>query len=89
MSYLVQWDDHELNMLAAVWNEAPDKAAVTEALAEIERLLARDPIGYSEALPEGLFVIEVDPLRVLFEFSEAAKHVKVVSVARRRTQSDS
>jgi hypothetical protein len=48
--------------------------------ARIETELARDPSKHSIHLAEGLYRIELTPLRVLFEVDEADKIVQVVSV---------
>jgi hypothetical protein len=46
----------------------------------MDRLLAADPWGNGVPVSEGLYAIEVPPLRALFEIHDAAKFVKVVSV---------
>jgi hypothetical protein len=82
MNFTVNWDDDALASLAAIWTIASDRPAVNNAQGRIDYLLAVNPVGNSKPRSEGLHVIEVHPLRVLFEVSEAEQLVRVVSVAR-------
>jgi mRNA-degrading endonuclease RelE of RelBE toxin-antitoxin system len=81
MSYDVDWDSSARHTLAAIWIKAVNRQAVTTAQALIDRLLAADPIKNSKPLSEGLYAIDVHPLRVVFEIDESRKSVIVVSVA--------
>lgn len=82
MSYSVDWTDDALDALAAAWTPAPParRQAITRAQAIIDRRLAADPVGSSIPLSEGLYAIEVAPLRAQFELSEPDQLVSVVSV---------
>ncbi|MCI0458140.1 MAG: hypothetical protein L0Z62_14345 [Gemmataceae bacterium] len=80
MSYSVDWEDDALDTLATIWMHSSDRGAVTSAQAAIDRLLAADPRKHGIPLSEGLFAIEVHPLRAQFEMDDAASAVKVVSV---------
>ncbi len=80
MNYRVDWTDEALDHLAAAWAQAPDRQAVTDAQSTIDKLLARNPLGQGAVRSEGLYVIEVRPLRTLFEVSDADRIVTVVSV---------
>ena len=82
MKHTVDWTDDALSMLAAVWVWSPDRKAVTAAQAEIDRLLADDPTGHSQPVSEGLFAIDVEPLRVQFE-KVPPRTIRVVSVSHR------
>jgi hypothetical protein len=44
MRYTVVWLLSALRDLAALWNNAPDRAAVTDAANAIDIALARDPL---------------------------------------------
>jgi hypothetical protein len=80
MKYTVDWTDDALSAVAAAWVQSPDRAAVTAAEGRVDRLLAADPHGNGTVLSEGLYVIEVAPLRVLFEIDDSQALVTVTSV---------
>ena len=80
MRFEVHWEDDDLAVLASLWLSAPDKMAVTRAQAAIDRLLAVDPIKNRTPLSEGIYAIEVHPLRVLYEINLADRSVDVVAV---------
>ncbi len=80
MSYSVDWAPNALSILAAIWVSSPDRGAVNRAQTRIDRLLAADPLGNGTNVSEGLYAIEVYPLRVLFEVSEVDQFVRVVFV---------
>ena len=77
----IDWELAALEMLAAAWTSARDQAAVTAAADALDRHLAADPLAHGTALSEGLYAIEVPPLRALFELDVAASLVTVVSVS--------
>ena len=81
MSYNVDWDIPARQTLAAIWIKAANRRAVTAAQARIDRLLAADPLRNGTPLAEGLYVIDVHPLRAVFEVADTHKRVKVVSVS--------
>jgi hypothetical protein len=80
MNYSVDWSPAARSALAMVWIQSPDRQAVTAAQARIDQLLAADPFGRSTPVSEGLYAIEVRPLRAQFEVSEDDRVVTVVSV---------
>jgi hypothetical protein len=82
MIYSVEWTEDTLAVLAVLWMQASDRQAVTAAQAAIDRLLATDPHGAASAVSEGLYALEVPPLKVHFEISQAQNAVTVVSVRR-------
>ena len=59
---------------------ALDRRAVIAASAEAQRRLAANPRSAVDVLPEGLFAINVDPLRVTFEVHDPQRTVKIVAV---------
>ena len=79
-TFSVGWDANALNMLAGAWTAAPDPGAVTAAADAIDRRLAADPLAHGTPVSEGLYAIEVPPLRALFEVDPTARTVTVVSV---------
>jgi hypothetical protein len=80
MNFEVDWNDDALSALAASWVGALDREAVTAAQEAIDRLLAADPYGNGWHVSEGLYAIDVPPLRAQFEVAEREKLVTVVSV---------
>jgi predicted RNase H-like nuclease len=82
MNYTVDWSVDAQSTLTAIWLQAPDRSAVTAASAEIDRRLAANPLGNGTVVSEGLYAIEVHPLRALFEVSDTDRIVRVVSVNR-------
>jgi hypothetical protein len=80
MNYSVDWTDETLSTLAAIWLGSPDRQGVTVAQARIDELLAADPHGNGVPVSEGLYAIEVHPLRAQFELSDADRVVTVVGV---------
>jgi plasmid stabilization system protein ParE len=82
MNYTVAWSELALAGLAAAWTEAADRAAVNAAADTIDRLLAAQPLVHGITVCEGLYAIEVPPLRALFEVDSASQTVTVVSVSR-------
>jgi hypothetical protein len=79
MKFYVHWDDDANDGLAAAWTSTSDRMAVTTASAKIDRLLAADPLGHGTHVAEGLYALEVDPLRVYYEVDEPNHVVGVVS----------
>ncbi len=80
MRYNVDWDISARHTLAAIWIKAANRQAVTAAQDQIDRLLAADPLGKSKPVSEGLYAINVHPLRVVFEVDDSTKSIMVVSV---------
>jgi hypothetical protein len=80
MRYNVDWDISARRTLAAIWIKAANRQAVTAAQDQIDRLLAANPLGNSKPVSEGLYAINVHPLRAVFEVDDSTKFVMVVSV---------
>lgn len=80
MIYNVDWDAAARNTLATIWIRSANRRAVTSAQAQIDRLLAADPSGNGIPVAEGLYAIEVHPLRAVYEVDDTVRAVKVVSV---------
>ncbi|HYT95229.1 MAG TPA: type II toxin-antitoxin system RelE/ParE family toxin [Gemmataceae bacterium] len=79
MSYTVDWSDDALDSLADIWTQSADRRAVTDVSTAPDRLLAANPLVNGTPLSEGLWAIEVHPLRALYEV-HANRSVKVVAV---------
>jgi mRNA-degrading endonuclease RelE of RelBE toxin-antitoxin system len=84
MNYSVDWSDDAIATLAQIWLQAPDRVAITAAAATIDRLLAASPRANGTPVSEGLYAIEVSPLRVQFEISEENRVVTAVYVGLKR-----
>jgi hypothetical protein len=80
MNYTVDWEADAEIELARIWLGAPDPDAVTEAQAEIDRLLSRDPTGNGRHLSEGLWRIHVPPLAATYTIDSNRRQVKVTGV---------
>lgn len=81
MKYAVRWTRKaRLQQLAQVWLDAPDRNAVSAAAAEVDRLLATDPVVVGESRAAGLRVVIVEPLMVGFAVDDEARQVVVFSV---------
>jgi hypothetical protein len=76
----VEWPPPMLSDLADIWMKAPDRQAVTDASAEIDDLLSRDPLNHGVHLSEGLYRLRVVPLVVTFTINLAQRQVKINSV---------
>jgi hypothetical protein len=62
--YTVEWTTTAEDQLAEIWLLAADPQAVVAAVAAIDTLLARDPLGRGLPVQEGLLKIRVPPLTV-------------------------
>jgi hypothetical protein len=81
MSYSVDWTPAARATLATIWIGAADRQAVTNAQARMDRLLAVDPVRNGTWVSEGLYAVEVHPLRALFEVAATGRFVSIVSVS--------
>jgi hypothetical protein len=78
--YVVWWEPDALDMLAAAWVEAPNRAAVTAAQAAADALLASDPTAFADHLCEGLWRLTVPPICVYFTTDAGIRRVVVTAV---------
>lgn len=78
-SYTVDWTTDAEDALTLIWLQTHDLAA-TAASDQIDRLLARDPIGYGKHLGEGLYKLTVPPLTAYYAVDQAKKTVEVSAV---------
>jgi mRNA-degrading endonuclease RelE of RelBE toxin-antitoxin system len=80
MKYTVLWSTGAENQLAEIWLTAADRQAVTQAQAEIDHELSRNPLQKATHVAEGLYRLRIAPLQILFELSEPDRRVRVVAV---------
>ena len=76
----VIYTEEAAGQLIASHAAAIDRHAVIAASEETQRRLSADPPSAVDVLPEGLFALNVKPLRVTFEVHEAERTVKIVAV---------
>jgi hypothetical protein len=81
MKYTVVWDDDAEDRLADIYNRASDKADVTAASNQIDRLLRNDPDRKGRPL-NGTRFLTVPPLTVVFTVSPDDRLVRVQQVHR-------
>ncbi len=82
MKYTVIWMPKAQDELAELWLQASDRADVTAAANDIERLLERTPNQIGETLFDTVRSYELDPLAVEFEVIDDDRLVNVLSVWR-------
>ncbi len=80
MNFSVEYVTEAENALAEAWLQASDPGAVTAAQNEIDRMLARDPIGSGQHLHEGLYQIVEPPLTVFYAVDVPRRRVEVSQV---------
>ena len=66
--------------LASIWSETDDRSRVRRAADEAERVLAIAPETRSVFLGEGLWRLQIDPLRFYFAIRDADRIVEVSNV---------
>jgi mRNA-degrading endonuclease RelE of RelBE toxin-antitoxin system len=81
MTYAVDWTPQAISQLADFWlSYVHLRQAITSAQDRIDILLASDPQGNGQHQSEGLYAIEVHPLRAAFEISDEKGIVTVVGL---------
>jgi mRNA-degrading endonuclease RelE of RelBE toxin-antitoxin system len=78
-TYTVFWKQEAFDSLAELWLE--DRSRLADAANQVDRLLSRDPARAGMPLHEGLFSLNIPPLRVIFEIRESDKSVEVQRVS--------
>jgi hypothetical protein len=66
--------------LTDLWIEALDRASITEAVNEIDRLLAVDPHRAGESRSENTRVLFVPPIGMFFDIDDESNVVEVLKV---------
>jgi hypothetical protein len=80
MRYTVVWERAAQMQLAACYNAVSVPNSVAAAQHRIDQLLKSSPLLNADPHVEGLYSLDVPPLRALFEVSDADCLVRVVSV---------
>lgn len=80
MKYTVLWTPAAEQELAAIWMDAPDRAAVTSAASSIDALLAENADRQGESRHGNLRIIFAPPLGVEFDVLEEDRIVYVLAV---------
>lgn len=80
--YRVLWESFALRLLADVWIDASsnDRAQITDAVSEADRLLKFDPLDIGESRAGIERIAFFGPLGILFEVHEREEVVKVLEV---------
>jgi hypothetical protein len=74
----VNWSDAASDQLADAWIRYPAEAqAITRAQADIDRILAQDPLGKGQPVAEGLRKLTVPPLTAYYSVDQTARTVQV------------
>jgi hypothetical protein len=80
VNYTVVWRRDAEIQLTTLWIRAVSKTAVTGYVAQIDRILERDPHDQGESRNENTRLAFFRPLCVRYQIDEPAKAVYVVSV---------
>jgi hypothetical protein len=59
-----------------------DRSRVTAATRDIDRTLARDPVEAGESRPDGVRILHILPLGILFDIDVNRRAVRVLQVWR-------
>ena len=78
--FTVGWRDEALQELAKVWLDSTDRNAVTAATSAVDIELSQDPLEKGDELSEGLYRIDLLPLRVYYVVSTDDCRVEVLMV---------
>jgi hypothetical protein len=70
MKWTVVWQSSADNRLADLWNNGPDRTAITQAANRIEQLLKRDPIHVGEGREDDVRILIEQPIAVYYTVSE-------------------
>ncbi|HJZ54624.1 MAG TPA: hypothetical protein VKE74_06675 [Gemmataceae bacterium] len=81
MTYSVSWTATALNQLAAIWNDAADRNAVTAASHWLEQTIGRQPLDFGESRQASVVRVGYrPPLGIEFAVIEDDKKVRVIRV---------
>ena len=78
--FRVWWQQSALDEVASLWISADTelRRAITEAVHQIDVLLARDPLGKGESRPDGRRLAFVAPLGFYYRLEDDEKTVVVL-----------
>jgi hypothetical protein len=80
--YSVQWLQEAEGELADAWVNSADRQQITKSQAEIDSLLAVDPLNVGTHVAEGLWKLTVQPLTVFYSVDTVSIVVEVASLMR-------
>jgi plasmid stabilization system protein ParE len=80
MKYTVLWKPAAEQELARIWSQASNRAAVTAAAAEIDRLLVSDPTQQGESRSGAMRVLFVEPVGIFFHVAGLDRIASVLRV---------
>ena len=75
--YTVVWEPDADNDVAELWMAAPNPDAVTSAIHRVIAYLSHEPEDCGEELREGLRVLNVPPLRVIYSVRPEDRLVEI------------
>jgi len=78
--YAVEWEEEPSNTLALAWLDPAQRAAVNAGSRELDRRMARDPIGEGNHLSEGLYQIHAHPFTAFYTVDEDNRQVIVTDL---------
>jgi ParE toxin of type II toxin-antitoxin system, parDE len=78
----ILWEESATNELTSIWLAASseDRARVTAATRDIDRTLLRNPVEAGESRPDGVRILHVLPLCILFDIDLNRRAVRVLQV---------
>lgn len=82
MKWTVVWQPSAERRLTELWNNGPDRAAITVAANAIDQMLASNPLSVGEARDGNRRIVVVPPLAVYYTVSEPDRLVSVFDVWR-------
>jgi hypothetical protein len=77
--FVVDWSVEAMDGLAAAWMAATDKPAVNQAQSAIDSLLSQSPFSHGTPVSEGLFGLNIPPLRVVYSVDGNTNRVEISS----------
>ncbi len=81
MKWTVVWLQSSMDAVAETWLQYPaQRTDITRACHEIDRILSTTPQESGASLAEGLLILDVLPLRVVYSVSVADRRVEVDAV---------
>jgi hypothetical protein len=82
MYWRVNWSTEAENNLAEIWLEAVNRDEVTEASDAMNRTLQHIPEKHLKSLSEGLYFLDITPLRAYVEIDFTQHVIYVAAIGR-------
>lgn len=80
MNLPVVWSGPALEQLAALWDQAADRAAITAASDRLDNQLRSDPFGAGESREFRVRIVFDPPLAALYQLDPSERRVLVLQV---------